>query len=60
MAFTKTLFLSLLAVLSVNTIAIAPIHAVGVGETWNHYPSTSNAQWDAITFGSVLKTVFRA
>ena len=32
MAFTKTLFLSLLAVLSVNTIAIAPIHAVGVGE----------------------------
>jgi len=60
MAFSKTLFLSLLAVLSVNTIAIAPIHAVGVGETWNHYPPTSNAQWDAITFGSVLKTVFRA
>ena len=52
MAFTKTLFLSLLAVLSVNTIAIAPIHAVGVGETWNHYPPTSNAQWAAITFGN--------
>jgi len=54
MAFSKTLFLSLLAVLSVNTIAIAPIHAVGVGETWNHYPPTSNAQWAAITFGNGL------
>jgi hypothetical protein len=54
MALTKTLLLSLLAVLSVNTIAIAPIHAVGVGTTWNHYPPTSNAQWNAITFGNGL------
>ena len=52
MAFTKTLFLSLLAILSVNTIAIAPIHAVGVGETWTSYTPSTSSGWRSVAYGN--------
>jgi hypothetical protein len=53
MSFLTTLVYSLVAFLFINTISMAPIHAAGIGETWNHYPPSSSAQWGSVAGGFV-------